>query len=346
MTALMKCRCAEVRSFFAADAKAAKKFDPTGTLDIRRDFIREMDRRWSHLRMLVIEAIDRNENLGLKSVNAATISNATRIYPSPAAGNDNVKAFQSWIDEAMRQAIFGFDGSWVVPYISRAADRALQRAADLLGREVETDEGRIQAVTSLTVVELQGVMEAVSQQAVRAVAAGHLSKQRPSQVARAAAAVINSVGKFRGRMLVNTMVVKMFTAATLDAFRSAGIKQVGTTPERLRIIKGAHGKTLARDSLVSDASKKQKMTQRNRQKAKAPSAKQMAKIRKQEEALQALEEVDVITAGDDSVCQECEDISNEGPYDINTAESLIPAHPNCRCAFVPVSDERFAAVEK
>jgi hypothetical protein len=54
--------------------------------------------------------------------------------------------------------------------------------------------------------------------------------------------------------------------------------------------------------------------------------------------------VQVLTAGDDDVCITCEDISDDGPYDIATARTLIPAHPNCRCAFVPFGDERFKPV--
>jgi hypothetical protein len=50
----------------------------------------------------------------------------------------------------------------------------------------------------------------------------------------------------------------------------------------------------------------------------------------------------VLTAGDEDVCQQCQDIADEGPYDINEAEALIPAHPWCRCAFVPTSDRRYA----
>ena len=47
------------------------------------------------------------------------------------------------------------------------------------------------------------------------------------------------------------------------------------------------------------------------------------------------EEVWIVTAGDDDVCPECEDLEAEGPYDIDVAEDLIPAHPNCRCVFIP-----------
>lgn len=41
------------------------------------------------------------------------------------------------------------------------------------------------------------------------------------------------------------------------------------------------------------------------------------------------------TARDDKVCQICKAIADGGPYTIDTARGIIPAHPNCRCAWVP-----------
>jgi hypothetical protein len=52
--------------------------------------------------------------------------------------------------------------------------------------------------------------------------------------------------------------------------------------------------------------------------------------------------VNVLTAGDDRVCDVCDDIAAEGPYSLDEAQGLIPAHPNCRCVFVPAFDKRFA----
>jgi hypothetical protein len=48
------------------------------------------------------------------------------------------------------------------------------------------------------------------------------------------------------------------------------------------------------------------------------------------------EQVNVQTAGDDRVCDECNDIADAGPYTLDEADFLIPAHPNCRCSLVPV----------
>jgi hypothetical protein len=53
--------------------------------------------------------------------------------------------------------------------------------------------------------------------------------------------------------------------------------------------------------------------------------------------------VEVVTAGDDDVCERCRQIAAEGPYDIDEAEGLIPAHGNCRCAFMPVEGALFFA---
>ena len=78
-------------------------------------------------------------------------------------------------------------------------------------------------------------------------------------------------------------------------------------------------------------------------KARAGAVEAEAKIAKQIPArLLAIgaEYVNTLTAGDDLVCQVCEDISEEGPYSLDEAQGLLPAHPNCRCAFVPALTER------
>jgi hypothetical protein len=83
-----------------------------------------------------------------------------------------------------------------------------------------------------------------------------------------------------------------------------------------------------------------------------PSAGVIAEIEKAQRRLEATlgggGEVDVLTAGDEDVCFVCQDISDEGPYSLAEAESLIPAHPWCRCAFVPAGkyekDAQFAQI--
>ena len=67
-------------------------------------------------------------------------------------------------------------------------------------------------------------------------------------------------------------------------------------------------------------------------------------VRDAREALRG--KVEVLTAGDEKVCRQCQDISEEGPYTLAEAHDLIPAHPNCRCAFIPAHDLRYASVHE
>lgn len=43
--------------------------------------------------------------------------------------------------------------------------------------------------------------------------------------------------------------------------------------------------------------------------------------------------VDIKTAGDDRVCDDCLEIEANNPYPIDEAMHLIPCHPDCRCSF-------------
>jgi len=45
---------------------------------------------------------------------------------------------------------------------------------------------------------------------------------------------------------------------------------------------------------------------------------------------------ELLTAGDDLVCEECDAASAAGPYEVAAAHGLIPLHPNCRCTWIPV----------
>ena len=49
-------------------------------------------------------------------------------------------------------------------------------------------------------------------------------------------------------------------------------------------------------------------------------------------------QVEIITAQDGLVCDDCLDIEANNPWSINEAQDLLPMHPNCRCAFAAVVD--------
>ena len=52
-----------------------------------------------------------------------------------------------------------------------------------------------------------------------------------------------------------------------------------------------------------------------------------------------VDDVEIITAGDDAVCDDCLDLADNNPYSLMEAQSLLPAHPNCRCSFGAVVEK-------
>ena len=47
----------------------------------------------------------------------------------------------------------------------------------------------------------------------------------------------------------------------------------------------------------------------------------------------SVDKVDVITTGGVDVCEECQSLEDNNPYDLAEASGLLPAHPNCECCF-------------
>ena len=49
-----------------------------------------------------------------------------------------------------------------------------------------------------------------------------------------------------------------------------------------------------------------------------------------------VEEVEIVTSGDELVCDECEYMASNNPYSITEVSDILPVHPNCRCGVIPV----------
>lgn len=62
--------------------------------------------------------------------------------------------------------------------------------------------------------------------------------------------------------------------------------------------------------------------------------------RRPDDYFHAQEMVNIVSMGDELVCQICQDLEDEGPYSIEEARSLVPAHPNCRCLVQPYRSRR------
>jgi hypothetical protein len=151
----------------------------------------------------------------------------------------------------------------------------------------------------------------------------------------------------RSNAMIGLLVVRAHAEASLDIYEAAGIKAVGLVPEAPMKLRGAADEkaqsTSKAEAKVKDAKRFTGPGSKS-SRTRVPSRSTINRIRASELRIaKALgENVNVRTAGDFNVCPVCEQISEDGPYAINAARALIPAHPECRCTFVPAEDARFA----
>lgn len=292
--------------------------DPTGTKSLRTSYGSTMMIKWrgvqAHTRVMLVD----QDLLGLSG----------KIGPAFFAGGTKVEAFQRFFDDALNRQVLDGNGLFMRPFVQRAYEAGKMFGRSMVGVfENRLSGEREETIFRLAVAELQGIMEATSQKSVRAVANGLLHEHRAGRISRAINREIAKTGMQRSAQLVDATVMKAFSEGTLDVYEAAGVRKVGLLPETVP----SHAAADARRRITPFG------RAGARSRGRLPGLRTIQRIRKFE---REIEEgtgglVNVETAGDDRVCDECDRISNRGPYRINKARQLIPAHINCRCIFVP-----------
>ena len=331
---------------------APRTGDPTGTFALRRRWKNELGRAWMTVQKAMRAALNTNDMLGLSSATSASLTLRMVGSLQNMGSGVKVKAFQSFATDTINQAILQGDGSYLEEMVKTAYMMGVKRAVRIAQLDRVPDElmpridHNIDAIVQLTMVEIQGIVDATVQQSVRAVAEGILRQDKAAVVTRAVIDRVRKIGVTRTTSLIDFIVVRAFNEATLDVFQGAKIAEVELVPETQNTahVSVRHDHSLE-DNAFDDASKKKGYNRTGAgsriSRKQQPSRTTVARIRRQEQRLEALQKVNVMTAGDDRVCPICEGISINGPYTIDRARSLIPAHARCRCAFVPANDKRF-----
>lgn len=330
------CQCCKV-----TDKKRAVTVDPTNTGKLRAKFRMTMRQHWNQMRELTKAMLVKQDLLALKSGGLMQTH-----APAITGAGSKIDIFQRWFDLALSNAVLQKDGSFMRPYLTSAYAAGVSFAQGLAktGATHPHAGHRESALQSLARVELEGIIEAVSQQGVRAVSQGLLTNAKPMAIVRSVLNVIEKIGVNRSNAMIELLVVRAHAEASLDIYEAAGLKQVGLLPEtaaQAKVVTDETRQQKAKDrTKVSDAPRARGPGSRS-SRTRVPSQSTISRIRRSELriAAQLGENVNVRTAGDEKVCPVCEEISDNGPYYINVARSLIPAHPHCRCVFVPTDTD-------
>jgi hypothetical protein len=241
---------------------------------------------------------------------------------------------------------------WLRHLISASVRDGVAQAGAELKVDVSWLDPRdvVNLLSMASATEVVGIAGETKRRVMRHVLSAIQTKALPEALMRELRLVLEKITKFRLHLLVNTSVVRAVNHGKLFTYRQSGVKQVGIRPEWLppkheppkkRLRDAFRDRRKGVDLVVEVLEELQQAIEEEDRKRQE--AERKARL---EETLGAGSLVNVLTAGDDKVCDECDDIAAQGPYSLDEASDLIPAHPNCRCAFVPWGDARFAAIEE
>jgi hypothetical protein len=305
--------------------------DPTRSLGLRRHGRALVTRRVYNLHQGLRQVFDQQDLAGLRKRDPGQV-----LFVNWAESASHRLARS----EGTLQQLIGQTLTYPRDWPSDLIERSVRHGIALVETELRTSLGYIdprevsRLHASAASSEVRGIAGETERRLLRFVVRALEIKTTPQALVREMRLVLEKITKLRLNIMVNTSVVRAVNGGKLLAYESEGISQVGIDPEWLPT-RHVHDADTLHD-VRSRKAKKKATRARNRQKRK----------RKPRDEFEPLSLVEVLTAGDDKVCEDCQDISEGGPYLIEEARDKIPAHPNCRCAFVPWGDARFAEIER
>lgn len=309
----------------ASPTITVQRADPTGTQAIRSALASHYAVRLRRVVALLRQQLVANDLLGLHSQTSAT---ALLQMQAIASNVDRVELFNSYVRDMLRAQFE--DDDMLRQQVAKAYARGVSFAETFAHAQpaLHVRQAQIAFFVSQARNEIDGIAAATIQQVNRTVGNGLLARHSASNIVRHIGEVIEKVGVKRTALLAEDVIVRTFTNATLDAYAQAGITQVGVLAENV----------VAR--AMQDARKVKRPGSRTRR--RTPSRSTIYRIEQLERGLeQSLGQwVEVVTAGDNKVCPICEELEAIGVMPLDTARSLVPAHPRCRCALLPAAAPR------
>ena len=350
--------------------------DPTRSAGLRRHGRTLVNRRVHALYQRLRQGFQEHDVAGLRQADQPTISHVAFINWMESVSHKLARA-EGMIGHVVEATLLA-----PVDWPHELIEKAVEHGIVLVETELRTSLGHLDAseVSRLhagaATAEVRGIAGETVRRLLRHVVRSLEVKEAPEALMREVRKTIEKITRLRLHLMVNTGVVRAVNAGKLFAYESEGITRVGIEPEWLPnsdahqhdSVAGGHPHRNGVAVLLDARSKKAK----RRKRVKANKAKRKKKefsVEEQvlaiglgtliggeagdliERAVESIAEaaeqeeeqlVNVLTAGDDRVCQDCEDIASDGPYELSQAQGLIPSHPNCRCAFIPFGDKRFA----
>lgn len=289
--------------------EALARTDPTRTTTLRELYAQKLRGRFDALNTAIRDGIVDRDIFGLsgESLQAAPIDD-----PQPfrfETDDRKLEEFMAWLRRQLDRGVLRVIARNDNVYIQDAYRAGLRHAErELRKAGVEVPEAEIEATFNLPVHQeavgllytrnyeaLRGINEEVARQISRELADGFAQGQSPRDIARSLTDRVDKIGKTRATTLARTEVINAHSTSTLNRYEELGVDEVAIQAEW----------RTAGDRRVCPICK----------------------------ALQARGPVTIQEAREGSFRYEAGE--DEPPSLSGTYARKPPAHPNCRCAFLP-----------
>lgn len=287
------------------------KYDPTRTLTLRNLFARDMKRRFDRFAKTVKQKIVDENFFG-------TIITTHAPYNFPIS-KTRMKEFMDWIDEQIKLGLLeiseweqlgtAIDDAWTNKFVTDSYKRGIMRARSELQKAGFSNIPSIDATGGIAV----SMMTPIHLQTV-----GILYIRVFSELKGVTAAMEQQIARILAQGLIDGDGPMLLARKLIATINGTGMGELGITDTLGRFIPAKRrAEMIARTETIR--------------------AHHQAMI--QEYRNWALAEVYVLaeflTAGDDRVCGECEELETHNPYTLDEAMGMIPVHPSCRCLCLP-----------
>ena len=230
----------------------ALQYDPSRTLTLRNKFSADMTRRFKLLKKMITELVGTMDVFGLSSPKQLDLFTNAVAGPRGFAFRtdaEKVADFMAWLMEMEDKHLLTVTvrsgrtvvarQAWENLYIESAYKKGIERAYSELNKAGASIDGAMNAaffspvnadavglLYTRTFNELKGVTDVMDQQISRILAQGLAEGLGAFQIAKDINTVVDNIGINRARTIARTEIIRAHHVATINTYKSAGIKDV------------------------------------------------------------------------------------------------------------------------
>lgn len=295
--------------------------DPTRTAALRAEYVAACRRRFNQVKPLIKTVVVDNDALGLDTPNnrlsvfSSSLARNARIptrydFPSDPAGKS--QAFLDWLNEMVREQVLeiiegeakvALNNAWQSTYVRAAYGRGIAHADALLRSPAAQKWARENNINLLIDPDLgEYSIAAMFNRPIHADLLAMLFTRNFNELKGITEAMSTQIGRALAEGMVRGLGAKAIAQMIVDRVDKIGITRA-MVMARTEIIRAYAESTLNRymEFGIQDV----------------------------------VGQVELSTAGDHRVCPVCKGLAGKR-MTIQEARGMIPVHPQCRCAWLPV----------